>query len=63
MEQNQPIDPEKQHKVDEVLRLKNDISHLIHNIRDSQAVCRKYNNENEYLQNYIGSVMKSGDLK
>lgn len=50
-------------KVDQVLQLKSEISHLIHNIRDSQTVCRKYSDENEYLQHYIGSVMKSGDLK
>lgn len=54
---------EKQQKVDEVLRLKADIAHLIRNIRDTQTVCRKYESENQYLQDYIGSVMKSGDMK
>lgn len=54
---------EKLQKVDEVLRLKSEIDQLIHNIRDSQNVCAKYASENEYLQDYIGSVMKSGDMK
>lgn len=53
----------KKDKVDEVLRLKADIAKLIHNVRLQTAVCQKYENENQYLQDYIGSVMQSGDLK
>lgn len=54
---------EKQAKVEEILRLKSDISQLVHNIRDLSAVCLKYSSENDYLQDYIGSVMKSGNMK
>lgn len=54
---------EKQAKVDEVLKLKADISVLVQNIRDQVTVSNKYSHENQYLQDYIGSVMKSGDMK
>ncbi|KAL6021348.1 hypothetical protein ACI3LZ_002242 [Candidozyma auris] len=53
----------KQEKVEEVLHLKQEISRLLQNVRDSQAVCEKYTHENNYLQDYIGSVMKSTDMK
>lgn len=53
----------KQEKVNEILSLKNDISKLIQNIRKQTMVCQKYSDENQYLQDYIGTVMKSGDLK
>lgn len=53
----------KQDKVNEILQLKKDISQLVQNIRDQSAICSKYSSENQYLQDYIGSVMKSGDMK
>lgn len=53
----------KQEKVQEILRLKKDIAQLVQNIRDEATVCNKYASENQYLQDYIGSVMKSGDMK
>lgn len=53
----------KQEKVNEILRLKGDIAQLVQNIRDQSAVCTKYSNENQYLQEYIGTVMKDGDMK
>lgn len=53
----------KQEKVEEVLHLKQEISRLLQNVRDSQAVCEKYTHENNYLKDYIGSVMKSTDMK
>lgn len=53
----------KQQKVDEILKLKSDISLLVQNVRDQATVCRKYSHENQYLQDYVGSVMKSGDMK
>lgn len=53
----------KQQKVEEVLHLKEEITKLLQNVRDSQAVCEKYTHENDYLQDYIGSVMKSSDMK
>lgn len=54
---------DKQKKVNEVLSLKEDISKLIQNVRKQTVVCQKYSDENQYLQDYIGTVMKSGDLK
>lgn len=53
----------KEQKVEEVLRLKEEITRLLQNVRDSQALCEKYTHENDYLQDYIGSVMKSTDMK
>lgn len=53
----------KQDKVNEILRLKGDITKLVQNVRDQSAICTKYSNENQYLQEYIGTVMKSGDMK
>lgn len=55
--------PSKEQKVEEVLRLKEEITRLLQNVRDSQALCEKYTHENDYLQDYIGSVMKSTDMK
>lgn len=54
---------DKQKIVNEVLSLKEDISKLILNIRKQTVVSQKYSDENQYLQDYIGTVMKSGDLK
>lgn len=53
----------KQKKVEEVLQLKDEITKLLQNVRDSQAVCERYTHENDYLQDYIGSVMRSSDMK
>lgn len=53
----------KQDKVNEILRLKGEITQLMQNIRDLSAICTRYSNENQYLQDYIGTVMKSGDMK
>lgn len=53
----------KQDKVGEILKLKKDINLLMQNIRNQSAICTKYSSENQYLQDYIGSVMKSGDMK
>lgn len=54
---------EKQDKVNEILRLKADIAQLVQNVRVQSTICSKYESENQYLQDYIGSVMKSGDMK
>lgn len=52
----------KQEKIDQIFLLKGKLSQLIENIRDTKLVCDKYENENQYLQDYVGNYMKS-DLK
>ena len=49
--------------VAEILDLKLKISTLISNIRDTKTLSDKYDNENQYLQDYVGSLMKSGEIK
>lgn len=56
-------DKDHQDKVSEILRLKEDISLLLLNVRAQVAIAERYTNENQYLQDYIGSTMKSGDMK
>lgn len=46
-----------------ILDLKLKISTLISNIRDTKTLSDKYDNENQYLQDYVGSLMKSGEIK
>lgn len=50
-------------KIQEILRLKGDISALLQNVREQKIVADKYAHENQYLQEYIESVMKKGDMK
>jgi hypothetical protein len=52
----------KQEKIDQIMRLKADISRLVSNVRQTKAICERYENENQYLQDYVGSLMKSGNL-
>lgn len=49
--------------VNEILELKLKISTLVSNIRDTKTLCDKYDNQNQYLQDYVGSLMKSGEIK
>lgn len=49
--------------VNEILELKLKISTLVSNVRDTKTLCDKYDNQNQYLQDYVGSLMKSGDIK
>lgn len=49
--------------VAEILDLKLKISTLISNIRDTKTLSDKYDSENQYLQDYVGSLMKSGEIK
>lgn len=49
--------------VGEILLLKQKISTLISNIRDTKTLCDKYENQNQYLQEYVGSLMKSSEMK
>lgn len=53
----------KEAKINQILDMKNKLSSLISNIRNTRTFCEKYDNENQYLQDYIGSLMKSGELK
>lgn len=50
-------------KIQEILRLKEKISILLQNVRDQKVVADKYAHENQYLQDYIESVMQKGDFK
>ena len=54
---------ERQAKVRATLKLKKDVSALLTNVRAQAAIAERYANENQYLKEYIGSSMKSGDLK
>lgn len=49
-------------KIEQIMRLKGDIARLVSNVRQTKAICGRYENENQYLQDYIGSLMKSGNL-
>ncbi|ODV81312.1 uncharacterized protein CANTADRAFT_28316, partial [Suhomyces tanzawaensis NRRL Y-17324] len=53
----------KEAKIEEILQLKAKINTLMNNIRDTKQVSDKFENENQYLQEYFGSLMKSEDLK
>lgn len=48
---------------EEILELKLKVSTLISNIRDTKTLCDKYDNQNQYLQDYVGNLMKSGGMK
>lgn len=52
----------KQDKIDQIMAMKVKLTQLVENIRDTKLLCEKYENENQYLQDYIGNYMKS-DLK
>ncbi|KAK6462864.1 hypothetical protein DFJ63DRAFT_175944 [Scheffersomyces coipomensis] len=52
-----------QEMIDEIMELKSNIANIINTIRDSKTVCSKYENEIQYLQEYIGTLMQSEDLK
>lgn len=55
--------PNKEKTVEEILALKNKISTLITNIRDTKRLCERYKHENQYLQDYVGSLMASGEMQ
>lgn len=54
-----PSSTSRQAKIDEILSLKTRISTLIENIRDTKLICEKFDNENQYLQDYVGNYMKT----
>lgn len=56
-------DPDQSDKINQILDLKFKINLLINNIRDTSKLCDKYNNENSYLKEYIGTLMNSNDIK
>lgn len=58
-----PVPMSKQENIDEIVALKAKIAALIANVRTTKTVCDKYENENQYLQDYIGSLMKKGEMK
>lgn len=53
----------KQAKIDEIVLLKGNIATLLTNIREVQGQCAKHHRENQYLQDYVGSMMKQEHLK
>lgn len=56
-------DLEKQRIIQEILSTKTEISRLLNNIRDTRTVCHRLSAENQYLQEYVGTLMKSNDVK
>ena len=56
-------DLEKQKIIDEILSTKTEISRLLNNIRDTRTVCNRLSAENQYIQEYVGTLMKSNDVK
>lgn len=57
------LDMSKEDMIKEINRLKSSISSLASNIRDTRHVVERYNNDNQYLQDYVGTLMKNNDLK
>lgn len=53
----------KENKIKDLQELRQNISTLITNVRNTKRLCDKYDSENQYLQDYVGSVMTSGDMK
>lgn len=53
----------REEKVEQIRILKAKITSLISNVRDTKRICDKYENENQYLQDYVGSMMTSGEMK
>ncbi|KAK6199622.1 uncharacterized protein RJT21DRAFT_3399 [Scheffersomyces amazonensis] len=47
-----------QEMIDEILELKTKIASIVGNIKDTKSVCNKYENEIQYLQEYISTLMK-----
>lgn len=43
--------------------MKSQIAVLLQNVRDQRRVADKYTHEIQYLQEYIESLMKKGDMK
>ncbi|CAH2352377.1 hypothetical protein CLIB1423_06S05050 [[Candida] railenensis] len=71
-ESNEPLSPQikvasqtltREEKVEAIKKLRKDITSLVSNIRNTKKVCDKYKNENQYLQEYVGSMMASGEMK
>lgn len=58
----QDLHMSKDQMVGEILRLKSSINSLTTNIRDTKTVCDKYENDNQYLQDYVGTLMKNNDI-
>lgn len=53
---------ESQVMISEILRLKRDINTMVGNIRNTKLLCEKYESENQYLQDYVGNLMRSGEI-
>lgn len=55
-------DQSKEDTISQILEYKQKIDVLVNNVRNTKRLCEKYDNENYYLQDYIGTLMNSGDL-
>lgn len=56
------MNPDSQELVSEILRLKGEINTMVGNIRNTKSLCEKYESENQYLQDYVGNLMRSGEI-
>lgn len=56
-QKQQPLS--KQQMIDQITEYKQKISDLTNNVRDTKSLSEKYEHNNQYLQEYIGTLMKS----
>lgn len=63
-DQKQALSPQtKEEKVASILALKAKISALLTNVKDTKILCEKHENENQYLQDYVATLMQNGELR
>lgn len=55
------LDMSKDEMIEEISRLKTSISFLSSNIRDTRNVVENYDSENQYLQEFVGTLMKNNE--
>lgn len=53
---------DKQQIIDEIVSTKAEVLKLINNVRSTKTACGKISSENQYLQDYVGSLMTT-DVK
>lgn len=58
-----PVPQTKEEKVARILELKGKISTLLANVKDTKTLCEKHENENQYLQDYVATLMQNGELR
>lgn len=50
---------EKQQLIQEIVEIKAEITRLVDGIRDTRTLCEKATAENQYLQEYVGTLTTS----